>query len=350
MRRLLLPFSWLYGLIVLVRNKAFDWGVLREERFGIPVVAVGNLNVGGTGKSPTVLHLAGLLKNRYKIAILSRGYGRSTRGFHLVTRETPWREAGDEPLQYAMQLDHVTVAVCESRREGIRRLLSHDPGINLVLLDDAYQHRYVMPDCRILLTTYARPWYDDNLLPAGRLREPASASRRADIVVVTKCPVLPGPVERESFSRKLGLKPVQELFFSSIRYRETLSGLYGEVTSVSELKSKSVLLFCGIADPSPLLSWVMEHAGSVEMKQFADHHDFTVSDLVQLRKSFDRLSQKGPACMITTRKDAMRLQESESRTHLVSLPVWIADMETEFSPMGNRNFDEAVLSRVRRNS
>lgn len=231
----------------------------------------------------------------------------------------------------------------------MRRLLSHDPEINLVLLDDAFQHRYVRPDCRILLTTYARPWYDDSLLPAGRLREPASASRRADIVVVTKCPVLPGQAEREAFSQKLGLKPPQELFFSSIRYRETLSGLYGDVTSVSELKLINVLLFCGIADPLPLLSWLMEHANTVEMKQFADHHDFTFSDLVQLRKSFDGLLQKGPACMITTRKDAMRLQESEARTHLASIPVWIADMELEFTSVGERNLDEAVLTRVRGN-
>jgi tetraacyldisaccharide 4'-kinase len=247
-----------------------------------------------------------------------------------------------------MQLEDVTIAVCERRREGIRRLML-DPKINLVLLDDAYQHRYVRPDCRVLLTTFDKPWSEDHLLPAGHLREPASSARRADIVVVTKCPENLDKGRQLMFMEKLGLKPVQELFFSSIRYRELLSGLYGGTFPVSGLVGKRVLLFCGIADPSPLQSWLNDYAEAIELKRFPDHHAFTVSDLVQLRKTFDRLSLQGPSCVITTRKDAMRLQEREARVHLESLPVWIVDMEPEFIPLGQRPFEEAILSRVRRN-
>lgn len=350
MRFLLLPLAWLYGLAVLVRNKAFDWGLLKEESFGVPVIAVGNLNVGGTGKSPAVLHLARLLKGKYRVAVLSRGYGRTTRGFLRVTDTTPWQACGDEPLQYALQLEGVTVAVCESRREGIRRLLSLDPDINLVLLDDAFQHRYVRPDCRILLTTYDKPWFDDCLLPAGRLREPASSARRADLVVVTKCPENLSQVEQAAFSKRLGLKPVQELFFSYLRYSDMLSGLYSGTMPVCELKGKRVVLFCGIADPSSLLDWVQLNADAVELKRFPDHHPFGVSDFVQLRKAYDQMAALGAACLITTRKDAMRLREREARVHLEALPVWIADMQPEFSPLGHRSFETSILSRVRSNT
>lgn len=328
MRRLLLPFSWIYGFIVLVRNKFFDWKVLRAQSFDVPVITVGNLSVGGTGKSPMVLHLAAELQKQYKTAILSRGYGRKTKGFILLDEHAVASEVGDEPMQYIRLLRDVKVAVCERRVDGIHALLKQFPDIELILLDDAFQHRYVRPSISLLLTEYGRPYFNDHLLPAGTLREPVSGAARADLVIVTKCrKEIPEAEQRDFISRLRPAKP-ERIFFSYIHYRDLVNRKTGEVLSCDDIQGKRVLLVCGIARPEPLRDFLQQKGADVQELFFPDHHAFTSGDALLMWKRF---SQSDCTMMITTRKDAMRLEAAELQQHLDRMTIFILDIAPAFS-------------------
>lgn len=219
----LYPASWLYGAAVMMRNKLFDWEVLQSKSFDIPIISVGNLAVGGTGKTPHTEYLIKSLCNQYNVAVLSRGYKRHTKGYVLATPESTARSIGDEPYQMHQKFPSVTVAVDEKRCHGIEKLLAlQKPSIDVILLDDAFQHRYVKPGLSILLTDYHRLFCDDTLLPAGRLREPISGKNRAQIVIVTKCPQDIKPIDYNIITKRLNLYPYQQLFFSSFRYGNPL--------------------------------------------------------------------------------------------------------------------------------
>lgn len=323
----LLPFSWLYGLGVRVRNLLFDAGVLKSRLFDTPTICVGNLTVGGTGKTPHVEYLIRLLSPTFKVAVLSRGYKRKTKGYVLADRQSTALDIGDEPCQMKTKFPSLTVAVCEDRCEGIRQIETdkRTRQTEVILLDDAYQHRYVKARLTILLMDYHRPIYTDHLLPAGLLREPWSERRRADIVIVTKCPPSLSETEKEHIGRCLRLETSQSLFFSTMEYHD-LKPLYcGADKPLDRLCSDDhILLVTGIARPLPLVNMLKSHSPHVSCLNYPDHHHFTNKDISDINDAF--ASMPSPKMVVTTEKDAARLQSvgglsEEVRHHLFEVPI-----------------------------
>lgn len=346
MRRWLTPFSLLYGIAVRLRNLAFDLGILNQSSFDLTLIVVGNISAGGTGKSPLVIYLARLLSSRYRLAILSRGYGRMTSGYLKVSSSNTAKEVGDEPLQYVSLLSNVDVAVCEKRTLGIQRLLSLNPAPDAILLDDAYQHRYVKPGLSLLLTEYDAPFYQDLLLPAGRLREPSSAASRADAVVVTKCP--PGLSESVAITMadRLRSYPGQPVFFSLLKYATPVSAGKDFVEVHAQLRECNVWMFCGIARPGYLVNYLGEHAQKLGYDLFPDHHDYSNKELRDIISRFGKFSAgnaPGNALLLTTRKDFMRLINTGSLNLFAGLPLYILDVETGFLSFSWNDFDRFIL-------
>ena len=340
-RFLLSPFSLLCGLVAEVRGKLFDWGVLPSRAFPLPVICVGNLAVGGTGKTPHVEYLLRLLHSEgYRVAMLSRGYGRRTRGYLLASAGHTAADIGDEPLQVKRNCPFATVAVCERRAEGIGRLLRLPEPPQVVVLDDAYQHRYVRPGFSVLLTAASRPYTADHLLPWGRLRERPHAARRAQAVVVTKC----APGQRPA----LPVGPGQSLFYSRIAYLplQPWSGQQGE-ESEHGVEGQTLLLLTAIAHPEPLRDHLLlRGAARVESLAFPDHHAFGPRDIERLHNAFARLR---PDRVVTTQKDAMRLQAVEPQLRpdfLARLCVQPIGVEIEPAGTSQRTFNQTILQYV----
>lgn len=307
----LTPVSWIYASVMWVRNKLFDIGVLKEEKFDVPVVGVGNITVGGTGKTPHVEYIVSNLASVYNIAVLSRGYRRRTRGFILANSKSTPELIGDEPYQiYQKYGVRVQVAVCESRRKGIRELLKAYPDIQLIVLDDAFQHRYVKPKVSILLMDYNRPINKDHILPLGRLRESPSQVQRADMVVVTKCPETLMPIDYRLVSKELDLMSYQKLFFSRFEYGGLMpvfpddSPYYVMLGSLTS--SDGVFLLTGIAHPRYFVRYFKNYPFKVRVNHFPDHHDFSRADLQDIKRKFDGMPGERKI-IVTTEKDAVRL-------------------------------------------
>lgn len=308
---LLTPLSWLYGAAVFIRNKLFDAHILKEEEFDIPVIGVGNITVGGTGKTPHVEYIVSHLAGIYNIAVLSRGYKRKTKGFILANSKSSPDAIGDEPYQIWHKFGgKVKVAVCEKRAKGIRELQSLHPELDLVVLDDSFQHRYVKPRVSILLIDFNRPVWNDHLLPLGRLRESSHAMGRADMVIVTKCKEQMQPLDYRLIAKKLELMAFQKLYFSRYRY-EALepvfpddSPYYADLADFSE--RDSVLLLTGIAQPRYFVRHFSPYSVKVKVCHYPDHHDFSRTDLLDIEKKFDEMAGERKI-IITTEKDAMRL-------------------------------------------
>lgn len=326
--RSLAPLAFLYGIGVRIRNKFFDWGVLPSEEFDIPVISVGNITVGGTGKTPHTEYLIGLLANRYRIAVLSRGYKRKTRGYRLASENSTAHEIGDEPLQIKKKFPNIIVAVDGNRRNGIRQLLATEPAIDIILLDDAYQHRYVKPGISILLTDYNRLIYEDYLLPMGRLREPAWERNRANMVIVTKCPEDIKPIDFRIIQKYLDLFTYQELYFTTFQYGlpiPVFPDLSGSAPDLDRLPENCrILLVTGIANPHSICSYIKEKTERVECIHFQDHHSFTKNNLIEIEEKFRSLGH--PAYLLVTEKDAARLLHNkhvtaELKQHLFYLPI-----------------------------
>ncbi len=308
----LYPISMCYGIGVATRNWMFNHGFLSVHEFDIPVISVGNIAVGGTGKTPHTEYIVSHLKDKFKIAILSRGYKRDTRGFVVANNSTATFEIGDEPMQmYRKFGNDVTVAVCEKRVEGIDRLLELDNKINMIVLDDAFQHRYVKPAVSIVLTDYARPVYNDHILPYGRLREPVSALNRADIVIVTKCPSSIRPMDMRLVKQHLNLYPYQKLYFSTYEYGQPLPVFPDcnmTFTSMRNLTSSdSVLSLTGIDNPKPFVKYLRSFKAKVKLARYSDHHTFTEDDMSVIERKYDNMTGKRKI-IITTEKDAVRIQ------------------------------------------
>lgn len=307
----LTPLSWIYSLVTEVRNKLFDLHVLPQKRFDVPVVCVGNLSVGGTGKTPMVEMLMRSLQTRYRIGVVSRGYKRKTKGFLLANSKSTPSSIGDEPYQMYQKFGRrVSIAVCESRAQGIAELLKLQPEINLIILDDAFQHRYVQPKVSILLMDVHRPVYDDKPLPLGRLREHPSGMNRADFVVVTKCPDTINPIDYRLINNRLKLLKYQELYFTSVRYMPLQPVFEDEAPYAVELNSlteaDTILLVTGIANPRQLIKLCRSSKARTRIMHFPDHHDFTTSDLEKIERKYKSL--KGARkIIITTEKDAGRM-------------------------------------------
>ncbi len=335
---LLKPLSLGYGLITTLRNKMFDCGVLEQRTFDIPVVVVGNIAVGGTGKTPHTEYLIELLRTRYHIGVLSRGYNRRTKGFRLATSESTAQEIGDEPYQIYRKFGDkgVTVAVCEDRCRGIDRMREAHPSLNLIILDDAFQHRYVKPTASIVLTEYSRPVFNDTMLPAGHLRENIGALHRADIVIVTKCPEPMKQLEYRLFDKNLELYPYQHLFFSKYTYGE-LTPLFPEyVTSKPSLdsltESETIVLLAGIANPKPFIKEVRKSKAKIRGLIFDDHHNFTKNDIVELITKIKTSTNPAKTIVVTTEKDAMRLRNTPGLPKSLMRRIFYLPITVKFIP------------------
>lgn len=293
----------MYGLINHIRNLLFDKGVLKTLSHDTAVISVGNLKAGGTGKTPFVEYLLRLLASSYNIAVISRGYGRKTKGYRLVDPQGRAEEFGDEPLQMAKKFPNVLFAVCESRNKAIEIIEAEYPAINLVLLDDAYQHRYTARDFNILLTEYNRPFFKDRVLPFGLLREYRQGYKRADCIVVTKCPPLEER-ERKDFAEKLKPLPDQRIFFSEIHYR--LPYLLNDESRKLNLSEHSVVLFTGISNNSHIISYLKSKTLLLGTISYNDHHNFSQRDRLHILQEFRKLG-KADSILLTTEKDAGRI-------------------------------------------
>jgi tetraacyldisaccharide 4'-kinase len=324
-RVLLFPFALLYGGIIYLRNFLYDRQVLKSTAFNLPVISIGNLSVGGTGKSPMVEYLVGLLKDRYRVATLSRGYKRRTKGYIMATEHTTALEIGDEPMQFHVKHPDVAVAVGEQRIEAIPQLLFDRPDTEVVILDDAFQHRAIQPGLQILLTDSNNLYSNDFFLPTGDLRDQPSSAKRADIVVVTKCKPTLSEKEREGITRELNLEPRQHLFFTTIRYDQP----YHIITRApgSFTRNTELLLVCGIANPEPLTRYLHEEASTYEACFFDDHHIFSIDDLNEIRQRFQRM-QSADKIIVTTEKDAVRLMKFNQE--LQDMPVYVLPIAVRF--------------------
>lgn len=311
LKYLLTPISWLYGCVTSVRNWMFDHHILPQEEFKIPIVSIGNLTVGGTGKTPHTEFIVGLLAMDYNIAVLSRGYKRKTKGFLIANSNSTPDSIGDEPLQMYQKFGtRVKVAVCESRRKGIKELIKQFPDISLIVLDDAFQHRYVLPKVSVLLMDYTRPIYEDKMLPLGRLRESAHQVNRADMVIVTKCPPNLNPLDFRLVSNNLDLMKFQKLYFSKYVYGGLLPVFPDDnpyEVSLSELTgSDSAMIITGIANPRGFVRHFKSYPFKKKIYHFSDHHDFTREDIENIENKFNILPGQHKI-ILTTEKDAVRL-------------------------------------------
>ena len=346
----LLPLSWLYGLGVKFRNMLFEIGILRSESFDVPVISVGNITVGGTGKTPHVEYLIELLKDKAKVAVLSRGYKRRTRGFVIADDNATAKTIGDEPLQMKRKYgDDITVAVDRKRCHGIRQLTSDEDGIDVILLDDAFQHRYVKPGVNILLVDYHRLIIYDKLLPAGRLREPLSGKNRADIVIVTKCPHDLKPMEFRVITKAMNLYPFQRLFFTCLEYRN-ITPVFGsgEQSLDSIGKDCHILLLTGIASPQQMIEDLSPRCPHITPLTFGDHHTFTSSDVARINNEFAALPH--PKMIITTEKDATRLIAVEGLSEEVRGAMFALPVKIRFMLGQEESFNEKIIGYVRKNS
>ena len=351
----LLGLSWFYGLGVGFRNLLFEMGILKSRSFDVPVISVGNITVGGTGKTPHVEYLIRLLKNKVHVAVLSRGYKRKSKGFVLSDKNTPMRMIGDEPYQIKQKFPDITVAVDKKRTRGITKLTEEGDGkkIGVVLLDDAFQHRYVKPGINILLVDYHRLVIYDRLLPAGRLREPVKAKDRADIVIVTKCPKDLKPMEFRVITKAMKLYPYQQLFFSTHDY-DAPKAVYPDLAGVDKLSgldaisSKNILLLTGIASPEQLMHDLQELKLQITPMTFGDHHNFKRKDIEAINETFAQMQE--PKMILTTEKDATRLTVAEGLSDEVKKNLYMLPMRIVIMQDQEEEFNNKILGYVHKNS
>ncbi len=373
----LLPLSWIYGLGVRLRNQLFELGVLRQQAFDIPVISVGNITVGGSGKTPHVEYLIRLLQQRVQVGVLSRGYKRKSRGYVLAKSDTPMHEIGDEPYQMKRKFPDAYVAVDRNRCEGINRMTSdaETKDVDVILLDDAFQHRYVKPGVNILLVDYHRLIIYDKLLPAGRLREPLSGKNRADVVIVTKCPKDLKPMEFRVLTKALDLFPYQRLYFTCIDYLKLVpifvkgkrpasddtpsrKGKSASADSYEQpdlaafdpkdLAGEHVLLLAGIASPQQMENDLRPYCHSLQCLRFGDHHAFSRRDAERINAALAALPQ--PRKIVTTEKDASRLLAAEGLSDEVKEATYALPITVHFLLGREEAFNRNIISYVHKNS
>ncbi|MEO8766488.1 MAG: tetraacyldisaccharide 4'-kinase [Ginsengibacter sp.] len=341
LRYILLPLSVIYGFIVWLRNKLFDKNIFKSATFNFPLICVGNLALGGTGKTPMAEYLIRLLEQKYMIATLSRGYKRKTKGFAIADDITTAIEIGDEPMQLHKKFPDITVAVVEERVVGIPQLLHAKPGTRVIILDDAFQHREVKAGLNILLTEYKNLYTRDFILPAGNLRDVKSSSARADIIVVTKCTFNLRREEKEKITAELKPLEHQQVFFTKIDYGIPYH-LFTKEKRFLEKRS-GILLICGIANPRPLKEVLTSYNTSYETLLYEDHHIFNTDDLKKIKKEFSQIGSTNKI-ILTTEKDGVRLAKFESE--LKDLPIYVFPMAHNFLFNEEWMFEKRVLGFV----
>ena len=337
-RILLLPFALIYWLVIAVRNWLYDKKIFRSVSFGLPLICVGNLSVGGTGKSPMVEYLVEQLKDRFKVATLSRGYKRKTRGYALANEHSTALEIGDEPMQFHLKFPDVPVVVGEQRNEAIPQLLHDRPGTRVIILDDAFQHRAITAGLNILLTDYSNLFVHDFFLPTGDLRDLKRSYKRADVLVITKCSPDLTIEERQKVIEEIRPLPKQQVFFTAIEYGEPYHIRARRTSGLNN--RKEVLLVSGIANPGPLKKLLEEQSKIYYMMQYPDHHIFTIDDLKEIKKKFESINGNDKI-ILTTEKDAVRLVKFSH--DITDLPLYVIPIRHRFLFDDGERFNELIL-------
>ncbi|MDD2386536.1 MAG: tetraacyldisaccharide 4'-kinase [Bacteroidales bacterium] len=348
---LLFPLSVIYGLVVSIRNFCYENNILKSKQYNIPIISIGNLSVGGTGKTPHTEFLLKMLSKEFSVAVLSRGYKRKTKGFRIVETDDTHFESGDEPLQIKRKYPDSIVAVSESRTKGVETLLKMYPDLNLIILDDAFQHRRIKPGLQILLNNYNHPIAEDYLLPLGMLRETRSASYRADIIIYSKCPNNLKPIERRILSKEIDIRPFQYLFFSTFDYLDIVP-IYGEgdkIINKEKLKELNVLALSGIARSKNFVDYLKENCKIVKHLRFPDHHNFNKRDISNIEKEFNKMSDN--KIILVTEKDAIRLNSMTLFSEDIKKYVYCIPIEVKLlcSEDDRQQFDNQIFSYVRNN-
>jgi tetraacyldisaccharide 4'-kinase len=341
-RYLLLPFSFIYGGIIWLRNWLYNKNYLKSIPFNFPLICVGNLAVGGTGKTPMVEYLIRLLKNDFDTATLSRGYKRKTKGFGIANENTTALEIGDEPMQFHEKFPDVTIAVGEERLVAIPQLLQDRPGTEVIILDDAFQHRQVKAGLNILLTEYKDLYTRDLMLPAGDLRDVRSSAERAEIIIVTKCKPSLSTEERNNIIAELKPAANQAVYFTQIEY-STPYHLFNK-RQINFSQNADILLVCGIANPRPLKDFLTANVHSYDMLRYQDHHIFDSDDLNEIKKQFAKI-RSSEKLILTTEKDGVRMQKFE--TEFADFPIYVLPIKHSFLFGGAEKFDQQVIDFIR---
>ena len=338
-------------MVVNIRNTLFNLNILRTREFEVPVISVGNITVGGTGKTPHTEHLIALLSKKFEIAVLSRGYKRKSKGILLVDTDFIIRQTGDEPLQLKRKFPGIMVAVDENRVRGIEKILEiSEKRPDVIILDDAFQHRYVTPSINILLIDFTRMITEDDMLPLGRLREPASNRDRANIIIVTKCPREIKPIDERIITKDLHIWPYQDLFFSRIKYGEMLP-LFPD--KVKEKKAcldadTGILLLTGIANPDPLRDKLLQTTKSVVSATYPDHYPFTLKDMEKVAGQLEAMSA-AKKMIVTTEKDTLRILEIENLPETIAENLYYIPIEIRFINQIDNDFDKKIMKYVGEN-
>ncbi len=336
-RIFLLPFALLYWLVIGIRNWMFDKKILGSSTFGLPLICVGNLSVGGTGKSPMVEYLVTSLKDHHRVGTLSRGYKRKTKGYALADEKTTALEIGDEPMQFHLKFPELPVAVGEERIVAIPQLLHDRPDTQVIILDDAFQHRTVRAGLNILLTDYNNLFTRDFYLPTGDLRDLKSSYKRAEVIVVTKCRKDLDETEKRKIIREIKPVPGQQVFFTCIEYSRPYHIITREERGLES--TVDILLVTGIANPRPLKKLLEDYSNTYQMLQYADHHIFTIDDLQDIRRAFEKLTAKDKV-ILTTEKDAVRLLKFSEEIR--ELPLYVVPVRHRFLFDEGPVFDKRV--------
>lgn len=346
---LFFPFAVIYGIVTSLRNLLYDWKILKSKSVNVHTICVGNLAVGGTGKTPHVEYLINLLQNNFKIAILSRGYKRKTSGFIRALQTSTAFDIGDEPLLYKTKNPNLEVCVDANRLNGIKQLLKFTEPPQVVILDDAFQHRALHCELNIVISEYTNLFLNDCMMPAGYLRESKNGIKRADIIIVSKTPDKTTAIEIRNMIKDLKPLAHQQLFFTWLKYGE-LKGFQNPndtINTLNDLFRYRIVTFTGIANPKPMITYLKEYASDVKHIQFADHHTFTLQDIANVRAQLDAI-EGGNKIVVTTEKDAMRLQGSDLQDIANTLPLYVLPIEVDFKDKA-QEFNETIINYVRTN-
>ena len=339
MRKLLFPFSLIWWLIISIRNFFYDKGWLKSFEFDFPIILVGNIGTGGTGKTPHIEYLIRMLKQNYKVATLSRGYKRKLKGYALSTELSLVEDIGDEPKQFKQKFPAIEVAVSENRVNGVYYLLNDEPATQVILMDDGFQHRRIKPGLQIILTEYSNLFSDDLILPAGNLREPQSGKKRADIIIVSKCPATITESEKNNIEQKLNLRSGKHLFFTTFEF-QPIKPLFDDQQKKELLKGDKAVLITGIADATLLKTYLKNHCELIRSVSFRDHHYFSIQDIGRMGRESKTI--------VSTEKDAMRLMEQIEEIHKNGLSVFIVPVSVRFLFNGEITFNHLITTYIKR--
>jgi tetraacyldisaccharide 4'-kinase len=346
---LFFPFAVIYGIITSLRNLLYDWKFLKSKSVDMHTICVGNLAVGGTGKTPHVEYLINILQNDFKIAILSRGYKRKTSGFIQATNLSTAFDIGDEPLQYKTKNPQLEVCVDANRVNGIKKILEFPEPPKVVILDDAFQHRALNCELKIVISEYNNLYLNDCMMPAGYLRESKKGIERADIIIVSKTPDKTTAIEIRNVIKDLKPSAHQQLFFTWLKYGE-LKGFQNPtdtIDTLNDLFRYRIVAFTGIGNPQPMITYLKEYASDVKHIQFPDHHRFTIQDIADVRAQLDAI-EGGNKIVVTTEKDAMRLRGTDLQDIANTLPLYVLPIEVDFKDK-TQEFNDTIINYVRTN-